>query len=105
MKKLRVAILFGGKSAEHEVSVQSAKNIYTSIDKNKYEVVVIGIDKEGNWYLSSGEQLIGLPSTLPNLQEKAEPVFLIEKGKQRYLVSTLTNEDRGSIDVVFPVLH
>jgi D-alanine-D-alanine ligase len=45
MSKIRVGILFGGKSAEHEVSLQSAKNIIEAIDKTRYEVVLIGIDK------------------------------------------------------------
>ena len=52
MKKLRVAIVFGGRSAEHEVSLQSARNVIESLDKNKYEPVLIGIDKEGRWFLN-----------------------------------------------------
>ena len=47
MKKIRVGILCGGKSGEHEVSLQSAKNIIDAIDKSKYEIFVIGIDKMG----------------------------------------------------------
>ena len=50
--KIRVGILFGGKSAEHEVSLQSAKNVVEAIDKEKYDVVLIGIDKQGRWYLN-----------------------------------------------------
>ena len=46
-KKIRVGILFGGQSAEHEISLQSAKNIVEAIDKKKYEIVLIGIDKDG----------------------------------------------------------
>ena len=46
--KIRVGILFGGRSAEHEVSLQSARNIIDAIDRNKYEIVLIGIDKKGN---------------------------------------------------------
>jgi len=46
-KKIRVGILFGGKSAEHEVSLQSAKNVIEAINKGKYEVVLIGLDKKG----------------------------------------------------------
>jgi D-alanine-D-alanine ligase len=45
MKKLRVAIVFGGRSAEHEVSLQSARNVIESLDTDKYEPVLIGIDK------------------------------------------------------------
>lgn len=56
-KKLRVAVLFGGKSAEHEVSLQSAKNVIASLDPEKYEVVEILIDKEGNWDKSLLEEI------------------------------------------------
>jgi D-alanine-D-alanine ligase len=49
MKKLRVGILFGGRSGEHEVSLLSAAFVLNAIDKNKYEVVPIGITKEGRW--------------------------------------------------------
>src|SRR5207253_7510073 len=54
MKKLRVGILFGGRSGEHEVSLLSAASVLNAIDRNKYEVVPIGISKEGRW-LTSGE--------------------------------------------------
>ena len=49
MEKLRVGIVFGGKSAEHEVSLQSAKNIVDAIDKSRFDVVLLGIDKQGQW--------------------------------------------------------
>src|SRR5258708_40054440 len=49
MKKLRVGILFGGRSGEHEVSLLSAASVFNAIDKNKYEVVPIGITKDGRW--------------------------------------------------------
>src|SRR5271155_3327203 len=49
MKKLRVGILFGGRSGEHEVSLLSAASVFNAIDKNKYEVVPIGITKAGHW--------------------------------------------------------
>ena len=49
MKKLRVGILFGGRSGEHEVSLLSAASVLNAIDKEKYEVVPIGITKDGRW--------------------------------------------------------
>jgi len=52
MAKLRVGIVFGGKSAEHEVSLQSAKNIVNAIDKSRFEVVLLGIDKQGQWHIN-----------------------------------------------------
>ena len=48
-RKLRVAILFGGKSAEHEISIRSAKNVADAMDKNVYDVALIGIDRQGHW--------------------------------------------------------
>src|SRR3979490_2510793 len=54
MKKLRVGILFGGRSGEHEVSLLSAASVLNAIDKNKYEVVPIGITKEGRWVTAGG---------------------------------------------------
>ncbi len=50
--KTTVGIVFGGKSAEHEVSLQSAKNIIEAMDKEKYDVVLVGIDQKGKWHLS-----------------------------------------------------
>src|SRR5271165_1024441 len=52
MKKLRVGILFGGRSGEHEISLLSAASVFKAIDQNKYEVVPIGITKEGKWVTS-----------------------------------------------------
>src|SRR3977135_4271434 len=52
MKKLRVGILFGGRSGEHEVSLLSAASVLNAIDKDKYEVVPIGISKDGRWVTS-----------------------------------------------------
>src|SRR5437660_11967951 len=53
MKKLRVGILFGGRSGEHEVSLLSAASVFQAIDQSKYEVVPIGITKEGRWLTAS----------------------------------------------------
>jgi len=50
--KIRVAVLFGGRSAEHEVSLQSARNVVDAIDHEKYETVLIGIDRAGAWFLN-----------------------------------------------------
>jgi D-alanine-D-alanine ligase len=106
-KRIRVGILFGGRSAEHEVSLQSAKNIIDAIDTNKYEVVLIGIDKKGQWHLNEDSLLLP-PETepgLPKLPEKGENLALVP-GKQNDQVVTVSGEQRlGSLDVIFPVLH
>lgn len=102
MKKIKVAILFGGKSAEHEVSVQSAKNVYNALDKNKYEAVLIGIDKQGQWHLSSGEQLMKLTSSMNPTETNSLSLV-----KQENLTPALHNgkTSLGEIDVVIPILH
>jgi D-alanine-D-alanine ligase len=58
MAKQRVGIVFGGKSAEHEVSLQSAKNIVDAIDKSRFEVVLLGIDKQGQWHVNDASQYL-----------------------------------------------
>ena len=66
MKKLRVGLLFGGRSGEHEVSLLSAASVMEAIDKDKYEVVPIGITKEGHWVTAGhAERLLrgSAPST------------------------------------------
>src|SRR3954451_25281049 len=81
--KIRVGIVFGGRSAEHEVSLQSAKNIIDAIDANKYEVVLIGIDKQGRWHLDEQCRFF-LPSSetgLPELSMTGENLAVIP-GKQ-----------------------
>jgi D-alanine--D-alanine ligase len=105
--KIRVGILFGGRSAEHEVSLQSARNIIDAIDRNKYEVVLIGIDKKGQWHLNEESRFL-LPTTqseLPELPEGRENLALVP-GKQDEQLVALSGEERlGSLDVIFPVLH
>lgn len=105
--KIRVGILFGGKSAEHEVSLQSAKSIVQAIDKNKYEIVLIGIDKTGQWYLNDASTFL-LHADNPKLialNRSNEHVTLVPtKAQERNLVS-LGGGSVGAVDVVFPVLH
>ena len=61
MKKIRVGILFGGRSGEHEVSLLSAASVFSAIDKNKSEVVPLGITKEGRWLTSADAHVLSLP--------------------------------------------
>src|ERR1700735_4869182 len=72
-KKLRIGVLFGGRSGEHEISLLSAASILKSIDKTKYEVIPIGITKQGQW-LTSGEAqrlLAGDTKPAPILKKNA----------------------------------
>ena len=105
MKKIRVGILCGGKSAEHEVSLQSAKNIVDAMDRDKYDVVLIGIDKQGQWYLGDSAQFL-LNADNPKLiaLNKTKGLLSFIPGKNA-LVSVTDNRSTGPVDVVFPVLH
>lgn len=103
-KKIRVGIIFGGKSAEHEVSLQSAKNVIDALDKTKYEPVLIGIDKKGVWHKSEANFLLnGNDPKLIKLN-KANNTAVMRADSSSELV-TLEQGSAGKIDVVFPVLH
>jgi D-alanine-D-alanine ligase len=104
--KLTVGIIFGGKSAEHEVSLQSAKNVYDAIDRSKFDPVLIGIDKNGVWR-SMGGSLSLLNSGDPrriSLNLSGDPVALTPASEG--LLSNQAAKSPGpKIDVIFPILH
>lgn len=104
--KLNVAILFGGRSAEHEVSLQSAKNVYDAIDKEKFNPVLIGIDKSGKWLLNDGAKFLlnAEDPKLIKLNQDGESVALIPANNGE--ITNLGDNSTGQkIDVVFPILH
>jgi D-alanine-D-alanine ligase len=132
MKKLRVGILFGGRSGEHEISLLSAASVFNAIDKDKYEVVPIGITKEGRWVTAvDAERLLhgkfedhkhlraGDPEATPGaaVLAKGESV-VVPPEPQRHTSITPFETDASShaltrraadrainVDVIFPVLH
>lgn len=106
-KKLRVAVLFGGRSAEHEISLISAKNIVEAMDKKKYEVVLIGIDKKGRWYFNDDARLLekaDRPKPIRFDREK-NALALIPSNKRKQWLRLSTRRAGKVVDVVFPVLH
>ena len=104
-KKLRVALLFGGKSAEHEISLISARNIAAAMDKNKYEIVAIGIDKQGRWHLDEGARLLlGGEKAVVEFHD-ARNAAAIMPGKTTTPMVRRGAAGLAGIDVVFPILH
>jgi D-alanine-D-alanine ligase len=106
MKKIHLAILFGGKSAEHEVSLQSAKSIVEAVDTDKYEIVLVGIDKQGKWLLNNQSSYLLNENNpkLISLNKSSTELSVLPGSKEQQLVSS--NQDQiGTVDVVFPVLH
>ncbi|GGG64735.1 D-alanine--D-alanine ligase A [Edaphobacter dinghuensis] len=93
-KKQRIGILFGGRSGEHEVSLRSAASILKAIDKKKYDVLPIGITKQGQWLSAGGAQALLAGESKQPLQLSAGADLVHQSGN-------LTQ----TVDVVFPVLH
>jgi len=101
-KKLRVGILFGGKSGEHEISLRSARSIVKAIDRSRYAVVELGITKSGRWLPVEDSALLLEGLT----QKEIDAHAATNPGTPLTLASTAADPASGSpIDIVFPVLH
>jgi D-alanine-D-alanine ligase len=118
MSRIRVGVLFGGRSGEHEVSLRSAASVMAAIDKSRFEIVPIGITKEGRW-LSAGaaEHLLAgkapdtaqdqaLLATGSGVVAPPEPVAADRKAITPFQTGDATRSERAiGVDVIFPVLH
>lgn len=107
-KKIRLGILFGGRSGEHEVSLESAASILKAIDRGKYDVVPIGITREGRWVLGSGPAGLSpkaLAGVLQNGRAIAPPADPTRRELTPLAAPPRGVKDHAALDVVFPVLH
>lgn len=105
-RKIKVGIIFGGKSTEHEVSLLSAKNVIAALDREKYEPVFIGIDKKGKWHRSTSANYLlnsGNPKRIALNKRTMREVGWVTGEKRELLV--LESGEEKPLDVVFPVLH
>jgi D-alanine-D-alanine ligase len=108
-EKVRVGLIFGGRSGEHEVSLMSAQGVMGAIDREKYEVVPIGITKGGRW-LAAGDPMKALSS---GVAAESNPALLLAEPSQQGLMRLETREQEralkviqvSQLDVVFPILH
>jgi D-alanine-D-alanine ligase len=100
--KVRVAVIFGGQSGEHDVSLRSAQTVMGALDPDRYDIVPIGITREGRW-LSGGDPFAALTATSP-LFALGDGTASLEAA-DRPAESALPAVFAGGIDVVFPVLH
>lgn len=112
-RKIRVGIIFGGKSGEHEVSLRSAQSVMRAIDKDKYEVVPIGIGIDGRW-LTSGDPLKALTGGTTSMPQLLPSGYVIDEApveetaqvdSRRTLIPGTNHAGIPQIDVIFPVLH
>ncbi|TCC22020.1 D-alanine--D-alanine ligase family protein [Kribbella speibonae] len=106
-RKPRVAVVFGGRSSEHAISCVTAANVLQVLDRDKYDVVPVGISSSGHWVLESGdpERLSITDGKLPEVDVTAMPVLF---GANRELVVSEPDQvpsTLGEVDVVFPLLH
>jgi D-alanine-D-alanine ligase len=100
-QKLHIGILFGGKSTEHEISLRSAQSLIQAINKNKYDISLIGIDQHGKWYLHKGNHVA---------IDRAQAPLALFPGQDSDSAKLMPYPRQSSnptekIDVIFPVLH
>ena len=102
-KKLRVAVLFGGRSGEHEVSLMSARSVIAALDSAKYEIFPVGITHAGNWFVGKNV----LEALEQNKTETLEPAAIFPEPDRQglYAIRNTKYEKISDIDVIFPVLH
>lgn len=108
--KLRVGIIFGGRSGEHEVSIASAASVMDAIDPDKYEVVPIGITREGRWLAGVNPRLLAAGSTMSESAEGVTAVTITGDPTVHGLVPAdahAAGAERASrpLDIVIPVMH
>ncbi len=99
MAKTRVAVVYGGKSGEHEISLLSAASIFQHIDRHRFDVVPIGIDKEGRWFLNQESQVFSPAEQRLLVHSSSSTPLALPHGENSFAHS------EGSIDVVFPAIH
>lgn len=114
MEKLKIGIIFGGRSGEHEISIRSAKTVVEQIDREKYEVIPVAINNDGNW-LNPFESLKLLPENMremltESVKQFAENTITALLGDTKYkgltrLETSGSDEKLAPLDVIFPVLH
>lgn len=107
MSKRKVAVIFGGQSSEHEVSRVSAESVIKNIDPNKFDVVMVGITKEGKWLRYDGPvEKLGTGEWQALAEASSMQGNLLSAGNSaRGIISATGADANGGIDVVFPVLH
>ena len=107
MKKLRIAVLFGGRSGEHDVSLMSARSVIAALDTARYEVIQIGITLDGNWLTGANTleafesgNIQDLDRVVPPSEPAHQSLYVVRSTKTGDVLETL-----AGVDVFYPVLH
>ncbi len=105
--KLRVGVLCGGRSGEHEVSLQSAYGIFRALDRERFEPLLVGIDKQGDWHTGTAETLLLHPQDPARIRLNPESPTVIPAGRAGHCV-LLTHDAHGTaieLDAMLPMIH
>ena len=106
--KLRIGVLYGGRSSEHNVSLCSAASVVLALDKKKYDIMAIGIDRDGRWYVQDQPEIIADKDFGKILSLKKRGYWLVNHFERRNKLEIYNLESSGEkvvVDLVFPVLH
>jgi D-alanine-D-alanine ligase len=103
--KLKVAIIFGGKSAEHEVSLKSASNIFNAVDKAVFEPLLLGVNKDGAWYYNAGFNTDQVDLTKNDYFGNARKVHLGSSVGKAGIIDDASNQELDVFNTAFPIIH
>ena len=106
--KTKIGVLYGGRSGEHNVSLCSAASVVSALDKNKYEVIAIGIDRDGRWYVQDKPEIVPDKDFGQILSLKKRGIWLVNHFEQENKLHIYNIENKNEeviVDIVFPVLH
>lgn len=104
-ERVRVGVVYGGRSGEHEVSLRSARAVLDHLDPARYAPVLLAIDPDGRWHLEDLARAVASPPGTPLTLDPAAPVVTLWGGPEGACVVSATGETVARLDVVFPVVH
>jgi D-alanine-D-alanine ligase len=106
--KMKIGVLYGGRSGEHDVSLCSAASVVSALDKNKYDVIAIGIDRTGRWYVQDQPEIVTDRDFGRILSLKRRGRWLVNHFEQEgklHIYNIENNNEEVVVDLIFPVLH
>ena len=106
--KRNLGIIFGGRSGEHEVSLQSARSIAGAVNRSTFNIFLIAVDKKGNWYLANEDDYLLNPDDPAAIQlqvREKQQIALVPFNNSNQLIQLSSGKVLGSLDVAFPIIH
>ncbi len=105
--KIKIGVLYGGRSGEHDVSLCSAASVVAALDRNKYNVTAIGIDRDGRWYVQENPQIVPDKDFGKKMALKKRGLWLVNhfEQKNKLHLYNIKGKEEVIVDVVFPVIH